>query len=130
MQGMFDTRKCSDKDKGCDAAKRMMWDVFKRILKEKCFPRTTVNKLEEEFLRLEQGNMIKSCTFQSVEDATEGREREKIVEVKIGPWGKGNGVTTQNCERRNVLGWRTSCKVSQHSIIANKQTTSSIALNI
>nr|KAJ0216260.1 hypothetical protein LSAT_V11C300142470 [Lactuca sativa] len=64
IKGTFDTSKCADEDKGMvkevrgrEAAKKMSWDEFIIIFKENFFPRTAVKQLEEEFLRLEQGNM-------------------------------------------------------------------------
>ncbi|XP_023756602.1 uncharacterized protein LOC111905162 [Lactuca sativa] len=80
IEGTFDTSKCADEDKviyaetilkgevihwwgmvkevrGCEVAKSMSLDEFLIIFKEMFCPRTTVKQLEEEFLRLEQGNM-------------------------------------------------------------------------
>ena len=40
-----------------DTTNRMSWDEFARIVREMFCPRTAIKKLEEEFLRLEQGNV-------------------------------------------------------------------------
>nr|KAJ0192365.1 hypothetical protein LSAT_V11C800454700 [Lactuca sativa] len=111
IEGTFDTSKCADEDKviyaatmlkgeaihwwgmvkevrGREAAKNMSWDEFLRIFKEKFCPRTAVKQLEEEFLRLEQGNMtVREYTTKFTEKArfaefyvsTEERRVERYI---------------------------------------------------
>lgn len=43
--------------KGSNIAKGMSWDEFVNVFKEQFCPKTAVQLLEEEFVRLEQGNM-------------------------------------------------------------------------
>ena len=40
-----------------DTINRMSWDECARIFREMFCPRTTIKQLEEEFLRMEQGNV-------------------------------------------------------------------------
>ena len=40
-----------------DTTNRMSWDEFARIIREMFCPRMTIKQLEEEFFRLEQGNV-------------------------------------------------------------------------
>ncbi|XP_023761374.1 uncharacterized protein LOC111909838 [Lactuca sativa] len=111
IEGTFDTSKCADEDKviyaatllkgeaihwwgmvkevrGRDTAKKMSWDEFLRIFKEKFCPRTAVKQLEEEFLSLEQGNMtVREYTTKFTEKArfaefyvsTEERRVERYI---------------------------------------------------
>nr|KAJ0222512.1 hypothetical protein LSAT_V11C200051360 [Lactuca sativa] len=113
IEGTFDTSKCANEDKiiyvatmlkgeaihwwgmvkdvrGREAAKNMSWDEFLRIFKEKFCPRTTVKKLEEEFLRLERGNMtVREYTTKLTEKATFAEfyvsTKERRMELYI--WG-------------------------------------------
>ncbi|KAL4579890.1 hypothetical protein LXL04_016058 [Taraxacum kok-saghyz] len=93
IEGTFDTSKCADEDRvvyavtmlkneaiywwgmvkevrGRDVAKRMTWNEYTKIFKETFCPRTAVKQLEEEFLKLEQGNMtVREYTTRFIEKA-------------------------------------------------------------
>nr|KAJ0207852.1 hypothetical protein LSAT_V11C500228720 [Lactuca sativa] len=109
--------------RGRETAKNMSWDEFLRIFKEKFCPRTTVKQLEEEFFRLEQGNMTvreyttkfmekartaileyvqiqKLGTLQSVVDAVEGCEREKNRQGEDRAFGKRKWDGTNNDSKK------------------------------
>lgn len=43
--------------RGLNTTKRMSWDKFTRIFKQMFFPQMPIKHFEEEFLRLEQGDM-------------------------------------------------------------------------
>ncbi|KAL4556843.1 hypothetical protein LXL04_035008 [Taraxacum kok-saghyz] len=139
IEGTFDTSKYADEDRvvyavtmlkneaiyWCgmvkevrerDVAKRMKWDEFIKIFKETFCPRTAIKQLEEEFLKLEQGNMMvreyttkiiekarfanfmypKPDTFKSAVDAAEGREREKNRQGEDRASGKRKLEVTNN----------------------------------
>ncbi|XP_023742966.1 uncharacterized protein LOC111891113 [Lactuca sativa] len=111
IEGTFDSSKCADEDRviyaatmlkgeaihwwgmvkevrGREPAKNMSWDEFLRIFKETFCPRTTVKQFEEEFLKLEQGNMtVRKYTTKFTEKArfaefyvsTEERRVERYI---------------------------------------------------
>ncbi|KAL4592790.1 hypothetical protein LXL04_005795 [Taraxacum kok-saghyz] len=107
IEGTFDTSKCADEDRvvyavtmfkneaiywwgmvkevrGRDVAKRMTWDEFIKIFKEKFCPRTAVKQLEEEFLKLEQGNMmVREYTTKFIEKAIFAKLYVSTEEMRI-----------------------------------------------
>ncbi|KAL4566045.1 hypothetical protein LXL04_030154 [Taraxacum kok-saghyz] len=107
IEGTFDTSKCADEDRvvyavtmfknetiywwgmvkevrGRDVAKRMSWDEFTKISKEKFCPRTTVKQLEEEFLKLEQGNMtVRKYTTKFIEKARFAKLYVSTEEMRV-----------------------------------------------
>ncbi|KAL4591616.1 hypothetical protein LXL04_004585 [Taraxacum kok-saghyz] len=107
IEGTFDTSKCADEDRvvyavtmlkneaiywwgmvkevrGRDVAKRMTWDEFIKIFKEKFCPRTAVKQLEEEFLKLEQWNMtVREYTTKFIEKARFAKIYVSTEEMRV-----------------------------------------------
>ncbi|KAL4571485.1 hypothetical protein LXL04_018245 [Taraxacum kok-saghyz] len=107
IEETFDTSKCADEDRvvyavtmfkneaiywwgmvkevrGRDVAKRMTWDEFTKIFKEKFCPRTAVKQLEEEFLKLEQRNMtVREYTTRFIEKARFAKFYVSTEEMRV-----------------------------------------------
>nr|KAJ0201894.1 hypothetical protein LSAT_V11C600326700 [Lactuca sativa] len=119
IEGTFDTSKCADEDKviydatmlkgeaihwwgmlkevrGHKAAKNMSWDEFLIIFKEMFCLRTAVKQLEEEFLRLEQGNITVR------EYTTKFSEKARFAEFYVS--------TEERRVERYIWGWRTAIR--------------------